>query len=679
MMNGNSMENGDVIISNSAGRNNLSTWWLRLSKNERKGTGFFLACLTVFLIGTAIYFYLFSEKTTICKTTECRMATTTILRFIDQRQQPCQNFYRFACGTFLDNVPIEDPQAYYLQSVKNLMKEEIEADIKNMLEEEIKDDDMPSFNLAKKFYRACMNEGAIEKAGLSRLSTLFEWMGGWPVLDGDDWDAEKFNWAKAIKNLRDFGVNFDFFFNLTVEVDKEQPDRYILGIHDRFYSPADISMNSKVTFLDYMVDVAMQFNVKSRYPREELDDVLTFLLNLGKISEESKEFNKTFEYNLYSLYELQTEFSSIPWIEHVQGLFRNSAQLRPEELFNVPEPFYLKKLENLLKRTNKRIVANFMGWHLVQSLINYLPSKILDRAYDYLRKVNGNFLRKPRWSVCIEAVRERLSAPINIGYIERHFDEETRANVTNIVQKVKYQFKKNVLMADWLDKNTKKSIVKMLQTSVVKIYSYSDFLDVLYDNSVYSQVNINEGQLLKAVLDLDLIYWDLYYGTLRQPVKDDWIKTQTFISGQKILYLPTTNVLRKHSLSLFITSWDNRYMKFILKTNTIVTRDEDMADLTSFKIAYETYTEHEWRYGLEPLLPDLKYTGKQLFWISSALQFCSKYPFRYLKDKYLSNEYEHSPSEFRVNGPLQNIQEFADDFKCSQGNFMNPKRKCLVW
>jgi len=48
-----------------------------------------------------------------------------------------------------------------------------------------------------------------------------------------------------------------------------------------------------------------------------------------------------------------------------------------------------------------------MGWHIVQSLINFLPARILDKAYDYLRTVNGHFYRKLRWSVCVEAARER--------------------------------------------------------------------------------------------------------------------------------------------------------------------------------------------------------------------------------------------------------------------------------
>lgn len=97
----------------------------------------------------------------------------------------------------------------------------------------------------------------------------------------------------------------------------------------------------------------------------------------------------------------------------------------------------------------------------------------------------------------------------------------------------------------------------------------------------------------------------------------------------------------------------------------------------------------------------LKYNSRQLFWISSALQFCSSYPLPYLKNKYSdSRNYIHSPNEFRViymhrakvlyvrekyyyllqvNGPLQNLVEFSYDFGCPLKSFMNPEKKCAIW
>nr|CAI5852124.1 unnamed protein product [Callosobruchus analis] len=100
-----------------------------------------------------------------------------------------------------------------------------------------------------------------------------------------------------------------------------------------------------------------------------------------------------------------------------------------------------------------------------------------------------------------------------------------------------------------------------------------------------------------------------------------------------------------------------------------------MADLAGMEISYDTYVNFIKENGAEPTLPGLNYSTAQLFWISSAMHHCSRYPYT---EKDMEN-YGWSPVELRVNGPLQNIKEFAEDFGCPVGSKMNPNKKCDVW
>lgn len=111
--------------------------------------------------------------------------------------------------------------------------------------------------------------------------------------------------------------------------------------------------------------------------------------------------------------------------------------------------------------------------------------------------------------------------------------------------------------------------------------------------------------------------------------------------------------------------------------NSSNTRDEDLADLAGMKVAYDTYINLVEERGPEPILPGLQYTPNQLFWISSAIRHCSKFSTETLQ-KYVNN-YHQSPKQFRVNGPLQNLLEFSNDFGCSIGTNMNPEEKCIIW
>ena len=79
----------------------------------------------------------------------------------------------------------------------------------------------------------------------------------------------------------------------------------------------------------------------------------------------------------------------------------------------------------------------------------------------------------------------------------------------------------------------------------------------------------------------------------------------------------------------------------------------------------------------ESLLPGLKYSQRQLFWVSAANVWCAKYRPKALKLRVLTGV--HAPDMFRVRGPFSNMDEFARDFKCPIGSPMNRQEKCQVW
>merc|ERR1712079_671394 len=82
--------------------------------------------------------------------------------------------------------------------------------------------------------------------------------------------------------------------------------------------------------------------------------------------------------------------------------------------------------------------------------------------------------------------------------------------------------------------------------------------------------------------------------------------------------------------------------------------------------------------GEKPRLPGLqKYSPHQMFWISAANTWCSKYRNKALEKRIKTGV--HSPGMFRVQGPFSNSREFSSDFQCAAGTRMNPVKKCEVW
>lgn len=113
--------------------------------------------------------------------------------------------------------------------------------------------------------------------------------------------------------------------------------------------------------------------------------------------------------------------------------------------------------------------------------------------------------------------------------------------------------------------------------------------------------------------------------------------------------------------------------------NGVATQGENIADNGGAKAAYLAYKNWTAKNGPELELPDLNYNQLQLFWISYAQLWCAASYDYVIRNQIIGGD--HSPNEFRVNGPISNMPKhtFADDFACSVGTKLNPVHKCIVW
>eukprot|EP00026_Physarum_polycephalum_P004314 Phypoly_transcript_04332.p1 GENE.Phypoly_transcript_04332~~Phypoly_transcript_04332.p1 ORF type:complete len:714 (-),score=121.16 Phypoly_transcript_04332:26-2167(-) len=113
------------------------------------------------------------------------------------------------------------------------------------------------------------------------------------------------------------------------------------------------------------------------------------------------------------------------------------------------------------------------------------------------------------------------------------------------------------------------------------------------------------------------------------------------------------------------------------------TLGENIADIGGVKnafLAYEAWVKANGTANLQmdvksPLIPQL--TNEQAFFVVMAQTWCTKATTQGIIAQLQQDE--HSPSQFRVNGPLANLQEFADAFSCPKNSPMNPTNKCELW
>src|SRR5262249_46972934 len=112
-----------------------------------------------------------------------------------------------------------------------------------------------------------------------------------------------------------------------------------------------------------------------------------------------------------------------------------------------------------------------------------------------------------------------------------------------------------------------------------------------------------------------------------------------------------------------------------LKLNGELTLGENIADNGGVKLAFQAY--RALRAGAPERIVADGFTEDQQFFLGTGQAWCSKQRDEFARMRVTVDP--HSPSKYRVNGPLSNMPAFAEAFSCAKGTPMNPPNRCEVW
>lgn len=170
-----------------------------------------------------------------CETRGCVMAASKIIEYLDESIDPCDNFYEFACGNYLRNTKIpKDKVSVDLSStVDDLVREQL----RSIINEPAQCNESKPFRLAKYLNAACLNQSIIEESGIKPLADILEAFGGWPVVKGDLWSDENFDWVEIVKKFRRMGLETSVIFALNVVTDLKNSTKRVLDVSNSSTTP----------------------------------------------------------------------------------------------------------------------------------------------------------------------------------------------------------------------------------------------------------------------------------------------------------------------------------------------------------------------------------------------------------------------------------------------------------
>jgi putative endopeptidase len=652
------------------------------------------------------------------------------LTAIDKTADPCTDFYQYACGNWVANNPIPADQVRWARSFslvgernRYLLWQELDAAAKD-----------PKDALERKygnFYAACMNTDLIEQRGITPLEPAFKRI--------DDLKNTR-KLATLMGELEAMGGTAPLF-GFGVEQDEKNSSEQIAGVFqgglslpDRDYYIVDSKRFQQIR-KEYVEHVTKMFTLAGDTPEQaakEAAAVMQIETALAKASTSRVDLrDPANRYHIYTVADFQKLTPDFDYAVYFKGV-----KVRPFETLNVATPNFFKALNELIATEPLTAWKSYFRWHTLHSSASNLPKAFFDENFAFYGKtLAGQKEPTPRWKQCTGMTDSALGEAVGQDWVKQHFPPAAKASMDQLVAALEKSLGDDIKTLPWMSDTTKKAAEEKLAMIRNKIgypekwRNYSalkverdDLIGNLRRNSVFER-NYNLNKLGKPVDEKEWgmtpptvnAYYDPSFndinfpaGILQPPFFDPSIDPAVNFGGIGVVIGHEmthgfddegSQYDGKGNLREWQTPADrkaftertdcevNEYGNFEAapahdgmaeqKLNGRLTLGENTADNGGLRIAYMALLD---TLAAEDRSIDEKidgYTEAQRYFISFAQVWCQNQTEQSARQSALTDP--HSPGRWRVNGTVQNFDEFGKAFGCTKGQPMYPVNSCRVW
>lgn len=638
----------------------------------------------------------------------------------DTSVNPGDNFMRFANGTALDAMQIPSDRTSYGSFA--LLRELSDNRVKAMIDGLAARTDLTPGSDEQKIadaYRSYMDEARIEALDAQPIQPYLA-----AIRAADTHDKA------AVYMGQTQGRIGGSIFGTGITTDQKAPTRYVvstgqsgLGLPNRDYYLEQRWAEKKVLYQAYVARMLGMIGWEN--PEQAAADIVAFETRIAEAHwTPIQNRNRDETYNEYTIAQLASEAPGFPWQDYY-----NAVGVGDVPRLIVRQDTAMPKIAAIYAETPMAVIQAWQAFHTVDDAAPRLSRRFADAQWEFRsRDLNGQPMQRPRDKRGISFAEGMLGEAVGRQYVAEYFPAESKAKMEELVANLRIALGNRIRTYTWMSEATKAAALEKLDKFTVKIGYPDKWRD-------YSALEIRPDDLFGNGERAGLFNWNYQLNRLNQPVdKSEWGMTPQTVNAY---YNSTNNEIvfpaailqppffdpdadpavnyggiggvigheighgfddqgSKSDGDGVLRSWwtpedranfdgltrrlGEQYDQFEplpgFHVQGGLTMGENIGDAAGNAVGLEAY--HLSLNGQPaPILDGT--TGDQRFFYGWAQVWQSK-----MRDDALRNQIAtdpHSPAEFRVIGPVRNVDAWYEAFGVQPGSkyYLAPEDRVRIW
>jgi putative endopeptidase len=644
--------------------------------------------------------------------------------YMDTSISPGLDFNRFANGSWIANTEI--PAEYPRWGSFLMLRDRTLEQLKVILEDLATSTTVPGSNEQKiqDFFATGMDTAAIDAAGFTPIV---------PELKLISSIRSRRKLTDVIAHLHQCGIGGLFAFGASPDADDSSQMighalQSGLGLPDRDYylQKDERSVELRKQYLAFIAQMFQLVGVKPKLAQAHARTVLsveTAMAHNFMSKEDRRDPDQTKNKMTVDQFAALVPNLDMP---------RYFAQIGcpPMATLNVMQPKYFHALNLLLESIPLADVKTYLRWQLVRNSASTLSSAFVNAEFEFYGKtMQGSKELEPRWKQMVAFTNGALGEAVGQLYVAKHFKPEAKAKMLDLIAQLQDAFRDSINERTWMSEETRANALAKLDAFVPMIGypdKWKDYSELHIDrtsfaaNILRSNAFDHKQDLLKIGKKVDQSEWHMtpqtvnaYYSPQSNRIvfpaailQDPFFDPEAdfaFNCGGILVVIGheeshgfddkgcrfdgqgnLRNWFAQGDLEKFMVLIDllkKQFGTFTVsggkKVNPHLVAGEAAGDLGGIKLALRVLKKHIAKNGMT--VDANGYNDLQRFFISFGQIWASKVTPEYEQQQVATDQ--HPPAQFRVNGTLAHLSEFAEAFGLPDDcPMMLPRdQRCDLW